>query len=294
MCAKIGSSGQEHCAITLGRSRDASLAYLSTGSRTPDYSALHADQQLNNILFDVAYNLQKKVLLALPVAPGIFLTISFLTLGLYGLVNRPFRAPASVFKHFSRNRTLDVMRIIIFGGIALAILFSFAIAVSASQMYAGIIQATNHQQGGFFTTNQSSQTLALHWLVPIACSLFAVGLIVTVTALSKVSVTVAPEATWGTTGAKSFMSDTPLERANLLGHAYPMGSMPSLMGLSPQPGADSGSMGGPGAGSMSGGMRNPNMGARGAPFRGRGGLRGAPRGMTRAGGGAMGRGRGMM
>jgi hypothetical protein len=292
MCATIGSSGQEHCTITLGRSRDASLSYLSTGSNTPNYSTLHADQQLNQILFDVAYNLQEKVLLALPVAPGIFLTISFLTLGLYGLFNRPFRAPASEFRHFSRNRTLDIMRIIIFGGIMLGILFSFAIAVSASQMYAGIIQATNHQHGGFWTTQLSSQTLALHWLVPIACLLFTVGLLVTVTALSKVSVTVAPEATLGTTGATSFMSNTPVERASLLGHAHPMGSMPSLMGMSPQPAAYGGSMGSPGSSRMSGGA---NMGARGAPLRGRGGVRGAPRGMSRAGGGAMGRGgRGMM
>jgi hypothetical protein len=282
MCAKIGSSGEEHCVITLGRSRDDSLAYLSTGSTAPDYSALHPDEQLNQILFDVAYSLQEKVLLALPVAPGVFLTISFLTLGLYGLFNRPFRAPASEFKHFSRNRTLDIMRIIIFGGILLGILFSFAIAVSASQMYAGIIQATNHQEGGFWTIQQSSQTLALHWLVPITSFLFTVGLLVTVTALSKVSITVAPEATLGTTGAKSYMSNTPVERASLLGQAHPMGSMPSLMGITPQS-----SMGSSGAGSMSGAMRSGGMGARGAPMRGRGVGRGAPRGMTR------GRGRGM-
>lgn len=265
MCASI-NFGEEHCAITLGANRDKALGFLSGGPNADSYYNLSPTNQLNGNLFDMAANLQKNVLLALPVAPGIFLFIGFSTLVIYGLFNRPFRAGASEFKHFTRNRTLDVMRFVILFCTGLAFLFAFAIAVSASQMYAAIMDTTNHDGiTGPFTTTESSGTLALHWLVAICCLLFFIGLIVTITAITKVSVTVTPEATSGTSGAKSFSSDQPMERASLLGHAAPVGMMPPPIGLTPQP--------------PSGGMGM--MGGRGG-MRGRGGPRGAMRGRAGA------------
>lgn len=119
----------------------------------------------------------------------------------------------------------------------------------------------------------------------------------TVTALSKVSVAINPEATSGSSGAHSYSALEPLERVGLLGHAKPMGMMPSLMGASPQPGPRPSSMGGGMSPMQMGPMgqrgmagspttRGGAMGARGGAAGGRGGAMGTRGGSMGMRGGA--------
>ncbi len=295
MCVSL--SGQsEHCAVTVGKDEDSSLRYLSTGTNDANsYETLPPNAKLNPVLYEVASQLQRNVFVVLPAIPGAFLAIGCILLALYGIMNRPWVGPASSYRQSRRNRQLDIMRLVMIVCIGLSIVFSLAVAVANSQMFAALKYATGHNQEGepdVFTIGRGSNALALHWLAVIATIGFFVGIVQTHIQISSVRITVEPDDTAGTTGSHQYaaVGDT-IEKASLLKSAEPMAMNPT--GLQPQgpqggqagAGARGGAMGMRGRGGMAG-ARGGAMGARGGAMGARGGAMGARGGMA-------GRGRGM-
>ncbi|KAK5228158.1 hypothetical protein LTR72_002041 [Exophiala xenobiotica] len=276
MCVSL--SGQsEHCAVTVGKDEDSSLRYLSTGTNdATSYSTLPPNAQLNPVLYDVASKLQEDVFVVLPAVPGAFLAIGCILLALYGMMNRPWVGPASSYRQTRRNRRLDIMRLAMIACIGLSIVFSLAVAVANSQMFAALKCATGHNQEGepdVFTIGRGSSALALHWLAVIATIGFFIGIVQTHIQISSVRISVEPDDTAGTTGSHQYTPvGSTIEKASLLKSAEPMAMNPT--GLQPQ---------GPQGGQAGAGMRGGAMGARG-----RGGMVGARGGAMGARGGAMG------
>ena len=103
--------------------------------------------------------------------------------------------------------------------IGASIVFSFAAAVSNSQMFAAVALATSHNQEapGIFTVNKGTNALALHWLAVISTIGFFVGTVQTHVEISSVRIKINPDDTAGTSGSQTFQAngDT-IERASLL------------------------------------------------------------------------------
>ncbi|OCT45873.1 hypothetical protein CLCR_00048 [Cladophialophora carrionii] len=278
MCCRL-SEGPEHCAITVGKDHDSSIRFLSTGNDDRQaFEQLPANATLNRVLFEVAASLQNDVFIVFPAIPGMFLALGVVMYIIYGALNKPWVGPASSWRQSQRNRRLDIMRLVMLVLIGGSIVFSFAAAVSNSQMFAAVQLATSHnkQQPGIFQVTKGSAALALHWLAVISTVGFFIGIVKTHVEISSVRVKVNPEDTAGTAGAQSYQANgETIERSSLLKDAEPTG-------LGPQAPGGAGAMGGARGGAM--GAR----GGRGAPM-GRGGM-----GMRGAGmRGGMARGRGM-
>jgi hypothetical protein len=290
MCVSL-SDQSEHCAITVGKDDETSIRYLSTGQDNRDsFDQLTNNERLNTVLFDIAMSLQNDVFVVMPAIPGAFLALGVILLIAYATLNRPWVGPASSWRQSQRNRRLDIMRIVMIAFLGLAIVFSFAIAVANSQLFAAMSKITSHnrQSADVFNVNRGTTALALHWMTVIATIGFFIGVLQTHVNISSIRVKVTPEDTAGTTGGRQFAAagDT-IEKSSLLKDAEPMAINPA--GLTPQApeggaGAAGGAMGRGGAMGARGGMRGGAMGARGGAMGARGGMRG----------GAMGRGRGMM
>lgn len=286
MCLSL-SDQPEHCAITVGKDDQTSIRFLSTGQNDREsFDQLTNNERLNTVLFDIAMSLQNNVFVVMPAIPGAFLAFGVILLIAYATLNRPWVGPASSWRQSQRNRRLDIMRIVMIVCLGLAIVFSFAIAVANSQLFAAMAKITSHNQqaADVFNVNRGTTALALHWLTVIATIGFFIGVIQTHVNISSIKVKVTPEDTAGTTGGRQFAAaGETIEKASLLKDAEPMAINPA--GLTPQAPAG-------GAGAAGGAMgRGGAMGARGrggAMGRGAMGARGGMRG------GAMGRGRGMM
>ncbi|ETI27580.1 hypothetical protein G647_00029 [Cladophialophora carrionii CBS 160.54] len=284
MCCRL-SEGPEHCAITVGKDHDSSIRFLSTGNDDrQEFEQLPANATLNRVLFEVASSLQNDVFIVFPAIPGMFLALGVVMYIIYGALNKPWVGPASSWRQSQRNRRLDILRLVMLVLIGGSIVFSFAAAVSNSQMFAAVQLATSHnkQQPGIFQVTKGSAALALHWLAVISTIGFFIGIVKTHVEISSVRVKVNPEDTAGTSGAQSFQANgETIERSSLLKDAEPMAMNPA--GLGPQAPSGAGAMGG-----AMGGARGGAMGARGG--------RGAPMGrgaMGMRGGGMRGRGRAM-
>lgn len=292
MCAVINGD-TEHCAVTVGKPEGASVCYLEVGGDTSACSNLAKDSQLNYELFSIGRKLQDQVLLCLPSIPAMFLLLGFLALGIHGLADKPFVGFASSARQYRRNRHLDILRYVVFGLLTLATLFSFAIAVGASQMYAGLqignpgASGDSGAGGTYFTVNRGTSALAIHWTAVMMIIIFFIGVNFAITKLSMVSFAVAPPDAAGT-GATAFdMSNMqgPLEKASLLRSATPMGMEPPPNGVTAEATPPT-SMG---AASMSTMGARGGMAGRGGPMGARG--RGAPmRGGAMARGGMASRG----
>lgn len=302
MCATI-QNNPERCAITVGKDDDSSLNYLSVGGDQDGYYNLPDALRMDEGLFQIARELQNQVFLVLPAVPSMFLTLGIIALAAHGISNRPYVGFASSAKQYDRNRHLDIIRIVIFGMLGLSTIFSFAIAVGASQMYSALqfttgnnASAGDQQQnpgskasGTFFHVNRGTGALALQWLAVATTLLFFIAINLTETKLSMVSFSVTPPDTAGT-GAQMFDPSTmggPLERASLLRGAAPLSTAPPPAGVTPEAAPPQGRQ--PGMMGGRGGM----MGGRGGMMGGRGGMMGARGGMVGARGGMAGRG-GMM
>jgi hypothetical protein len=113
--------------------------------------------------------------------------------------------------------------------IGASIVFSFAAAVSNSQMFAAVQLATSHnkQEPGIFQVTKGTSALALHWLAVISTIGFFIGIVKTHVEISSVRVKVNPDDTAGTSGAQSFQAngDT-IERSSLLKDAEPSEFLP--------------------------------------------------------------------
>jgi hypothetical protein len=291
MCATL-SGGSERCAITVGKPEGSSIDNLSG-----NINNYHGNPELDEDLFHIAQELQEQVLLVLPAVPAMFFTLGVIALASHGISNRPFVGFASSAKQYDRNRHLDIIRVAILGLLGLSTVFSFAIAVGASQMYAALqFTAGNDPSSGrggeTFQVNRGTGALALHWLAVTTTLLFFIGLTLCNTKLSMVSFAVAPPDVAGT-GATAYdmnsMDGAPLEKASLLHSAAPLNSAPPPSGVTPEAAAPMPR----GAGGMNGGM-GAMGGARGGMMGARGGAMGARGGMMGARGGAMGARGGMM
>jgi hypothetical protein len=311
MCATI-QDYPERCAITVGKDDDSSLNHLSVGGDQTGYYNLPDALRMDEGLFYIARELQNQVFLVLPAVPSMFLTLGIIALAAHGISNRPYVGFASSAKQYDRNRHLDIIRIVIFGMLGLSTIFSFAIAVGASQMYSALqfttgnnASAGDQQQnpgskasGTFFHVNRGTGALALQWLAVATTLLFFIAINLTETKLSMVSFAVTQPDIAGT-GAQMFDPSTmggPLERASLLRGAAPLSTAPPPSGVTPEAAPPQGRQPGmgnqPGMGGMMGG-RGGMMGGRGGMMGGRGGMMGARGGMAGARGGMAGRG-GMM
>lgn len=292
MCGKIGD-GSEHCAITVGKSDTKSLRLLSTGSDASDsFNDLPDDQKLDTIIFNIAMTLQNNVFVVLPAIPGVFLTVGFILFLLYGTMNRPWVGPASSWRQSRRNRRLDIMRLTMIILIGLSIVFSFAVAVANSQMFAATEYITSHnsQSDSGFHLKRGTGALGLHWLAVLATIGYFIGVVQTHVEISSVKIQLTPDDTAGTSGGKYYAAPgEQIEKHSLLKDPEPMAI--NRQGLTPQV-PNGGSQGGtPAQGGMRGGAMGVGAGMRGGPT----GMRGAGMGM-RGRGGAMGgamRGRGM-
>jgi hypothetical protein len=197
-----------------------------------------------------------------------------------------------------------MIRIVIFAMLAFSTIFSFSIAVGASQMYSALQLTTGHSASAgdqydargkaieaSFHVNRGTGALALQWLAVATTLLFFIAINLTETKLSMVSFAVTPQDTAGA-GAQMFDPSAmggPLERASLLRSAAPLSSAPPPPGVTPEatpPQPPQQGMGGQGAMGMGG--RGGMMGARGGMAGARGGMMGARGGMAGARGGAMG------
>lgn len=266
MCLQFDDE-TEHCAITVGKDNEQSMRYLTTGEDDKDaYPFIYP--QIDPRIFEVALELQNKVFIVLPAFPGAFLALGVILLMLYSALNRPWVGPASSWRQSQRNRRLDIMRILMLGLLGLSIVFSFAVAVSCSQVFAAMNKATsqNERRPGLFNVDQGSTALALHWLTVIVTIGFFVGVVSSHVEISAVKIKVTPEDTAGTSGSQNFAATGGvLEKASLLRDAEPMAINPT--GMTPQAPAGGMGAGGP-------------AGRGGAGMRGRGAARGrgAPRG----------------
>ena len=177
------------------------------------------------------------------------------------------------------------MRLMVFILLGLSIVFSFAVAVGDSQLFAAITKVTEHNRlaPGVFLCKQGATALALHWLAFVSTVGFFVGVARTHISISSVRVKVTPDDTAGSTGGRQYAAvGGQIEKASLLRDAEPMAIAPaSLAPQAPQGGQPAGAMGmGMGMG-MGGPPRGGMMAGRGGPL-GRGGpmaARGGPPGM---------------
>jgi hypothetical protein len=273
MCCQF-TDQPERCAITVGRNDEQSIRYLSTGEDNEDaYPYIDPNNQLNENLFNVAMELQNNVFVVLPAFPGAFLALGVILLMVYSALNRPWVGPASSWRQSQRNRRLDIMRIVMLLLLGLSIVFSFAVAVGNSQLFAAMRRSHAHieKRPGYFTVDQGSTVLALHWLAVVATVGFFIGVFTSHIEIGAVKVKVTPDDTAGTTGGRQFAAvGGTIEKASLLRDAEPMAINPTS--LAPQAPAQ----GGQPAGSTGAGAAGARGGARG---RGRGGARGRGRGM---------------
>ena len=278
-----------------------SIRYLSTGQDDiVSFDQLTNDQKLNPDLYRIAKTLQTKVFAVLPAIPGGFLALGVTILVTYSILNRPWVGPASSWRQSQRNRKLDIMRTLIISLLGLAIVFSFAIAVANSQLFAALAEATAHDQqlSSGFRVTRGETALALDWLTVIAIIGFEVGIIQTHINVSSVTISIIPDDTAGSTGGGQYAAaGGTIEKSSLLRNAEPIGMNPT--GLKPQvpDGGMGHAAGRGGGGDVMGGASGARVGVPGGRSGG-----GVPRagavtpragntGERRAGGGAGGAGR---
>jgi hypothetical protein len=197
MCCQF-TDQPERCAITVGRNDEQSIRYLSTGEDNEDsYPYIDPNFQLNENLFNVAMELQNNVFVVLPAFPGAFLALGVILLMVYSALNRPWVGPASSWRQSQRNRRLDIMRIVMLLLLGLSIVFSFAVAVGNSQLFAAMRRSHAHieKRPGYFTVDQGSTALALHWLAFVSTVGFFVGVFTSHIEIGAVKVKVSPLAT---------------------------------------------------------------------------------------------------
>lgn len=257
MCAMINGTGIEHCAITESQNAQSSIDFLSFGTADAP-QPFNANVTLSQTLFQTAQNLQNNVFIVLPAIPASFLVVGIMLVFLYGTINRPWVGPASSWRQSRRNRRLDILRLLIFGFLGLAIVFSFAVAVANSQLFVAVQEVTSNNDGvaiqpeawdQIWTVTQGSNALTLHWLAFVTTTLFFIGVTQTTIEISAVKIAVTPDDTAGTTGAHSFAaSGDHIEKAHLLKDAEPIAMAPA--GLQPQ--TPGGGMGMRGRGGMRG------------------------------------------